>query len=67
MSKKIMTIPEFLEMTRVKEFNRARKNKQRKQILFLIALIAILIAFDYSMIDLSSDTINAFQNQSISL
>lgn len=60
MSKKSMSIHEFMENYRVKEFNKNRKNKIDKQILILIALLAILTTLTYSTIDLSSNDVTAF-------
>jgi hypothetical protein len=60
MNKKSMTIPEFLEMTRVKEFNKKRRNKINKEAYVLIALLAILSVLTYYSIDLSHNTVTAF-------
>lgn len=60
MRNKKMTIHEFMQEYRIKEFNKKRNNKIKKELLFLIALLAILIALNYSMIDLSNNTVTAF-------
>jgi len=61
---KTMTIHEFLEMVRVKEFNQKR-SKKNKQILVLLALL-IILGIATGQID-SNETITAFQINNISL
>lgn len=57
---KTMTIHEFMEIQRMKEFNKDRKKNINRQALIIIALLAILTVLTFSSIDLSNNTITAF-------
>ena len=57
---KTMTIHEFMEIQRTKEFNKDRKNNISKQALIIIVLLAIVTVLTFSNIDLSNNTITAF-------
>ena len=66
MSKKTMTIHEFMEIQRIKEFNLKRKGKINKQVLVLLALVIALGVAAAGQIN-SNETITAFQTSNISL
>lgn len=57
---KTMTIHEFMEIQRTKEFNKYRKNNISKQALIIIVLLAIVTVLTFSSVDLSNNTITAF-------
>jgi hypothetical protein len=65
MSKKAMTIPEFLEMYRIKEFNAKRSNKRLLILVMVLILLGITVATESGLS--ASESITAFQLDNINL
>jgi hypothetical protein len=65
MNKKSMTIPQFLEMCRVKEFNSKRSYKRFYILAILVILLGITVATEGQIS--ASESITAFQLDKINL